>query len=84
MQALGFPISPLVLGLILGGDLLDYEFRRALMAGKGSIAPFFTRGVSMVLIVLLWWSCSSSTPGPVSLGGNGKRSHIGVGLDRLI
>jgi putative tricarboxylic transport membrane protein len=53
MQALGFPISPLVLGLILGGDLLDYEFRRALMAGKGSIAPFFTRGVSMVLIVFI-------------------------------
>jgi putative tricarboxylic transport membrane protein len=50
MQAHGFPISPLVLGLILGGDLVDIEFRRALMAGRGSVAPFFTRGISMVLI----------------------------------
>jgi putative tricarboxylic transport membrane protein len=53
MQALGFPTSPLVLGLILGGDLLDVQFRRALMAGKGSIAPFFTRGISIALIVFI-------------------------------
>jgi putative tricarboxylic transport membrane protein len=50
MQGLGFPTSPLVLGLILGGDLLDVQFRRALMAGKGSVVPFFTRGISIALI----------------------------------
>jgi putative tricarboxylic transport membrane protein len=53
MTALGFPVSPLVLGLILGGDLLDVNFRRALLAGKGSIAPFFTRGVSIALIAFI-------------------------------
>jgi putative tricarboxylic transport membrane protein len=53
MGALGFPVSPLVLGLILGGDLLDVQFRRALLAGKGSIAPFFTRGVSIALIAFI-------------------------------
>jgi putative tricarboxylic transport membrane protein len=53
MSRLGFPTSPLVLGLILGGDLLDVQFRRALMAGKGSIAPFFTRGVSIALILFI-------------------------------
>jgi putative tricarboxylic transport membrane protein len=53
MSALGFPVSPLVLGLILGGDLLDVQFRRALMAGRGSIAPFFTRGVSIALIAFI-------------------------------
>jgi putative tricarboxylic transport membrane protein len=53
MGALGFPVSPLVMGLILGGDLLDVQFRRALMAGKGSIAPFFTRGVSLTLIAFI-------------------------------
>ena len=53
MQALGFPTSPMVLGLILGGDLLDIQFRRALMAGKGSIAPFFTRGISIALIAFI-------------------------------
>lgn len=53
MNRLGLPISPLVLGLILGNDLLDVNFRRALLAGKGSIAPFFTRGVSMTLIAFI-------------------------------
>ena len=53
MQSLGFPTSPLVLGLILGGDLLDVQFRRALMAGKGHIAPFFTRGISIALIAFI-------------------------------
>jgi putative tricarboxylic transport membrane protein len=53
MSARGFPVSPLVLGLILGGDLLDVQFRRALLAGKGSIAPFFTRGVSIALILFI-------------------------------
>jgi putative tricarboxylic transport membrane protein len=53
MTARGFPVSPMVLGLILGGDLLDVQFRRALMAGKGSIAPFFIRGVSIALIVFI-------------------------------
>ncbi len=53
MNRLGFPVSPLVLGLILGNDLLDMNFRRALLAGKGSIAPFFTRGISIGMIVLI-------------------------------
>jgi putative tricarboxylic transport membrane protein len=53
MKGLGIPVAPLVLGLILGADLLDVEFRRALMAGKGSIAPFFTRGVSIGLLAFI-------------------------------
>jgi putative tricarboxylic transport membrane protein len=53
MKGLGMPVAPLVLGLILGSDLLDVNFRRALLAGKGSIAPFFTRGVSMVLLAFI-------------------------------
>ena len=53
MKGLGIPVAPLVLGLILGSDLLDVNFRRALMSGKGSIAPFFTRGVSMGLLAFI-------------------------------
>ena len=53
MKGLGIPVAPLVLGLILGSDLLDVEFRRALLAGKGSIAPFFTRGISIALLVFI-------------------------------
>jgi uncharacterized membrane protein len=29
------------------------NFRRALLAGKGSIAPFFTRGVSIGMIAFI-------------------------------
>ena len=43
----------MVLGLILGADLLDVEFRRALLAGKGSIAPFFTRTVSIAMLIFI-------------------------------
>ena len=53
MNRLGFPVSPLVLGLILGNDLLDMNFRRALLAGKGSFAPFFTRGISIGMIAFI-------------------------------
>jgi putative tricarboxylic transport membrane protein len=53
MKALGFPNAPFVMGLILGSDLLDVNFRRALLAGKGSLAPFFTRGVSIALILFI-------------------------------
>jgi putative tricarboxylic transport membrane protein len=53
MKGLGMPVSPLVLGLILGADLLDVEFRRALLAGKGSIAPFFTRTVSIAMLIFI-------------------------------
>ena len=53
MKGLGMPVSPLVLGLILGSDLLDVNFRRALLAGKGSFAPFFTRSVSLAMIAFI-------------------------------
>jgi putative tricarboxylic transport membrane protein len=53
MKALGFSSAPFIMGLILGGDLLDVNFRRALLAGKGSFAPFFTRGVSIALILFI-------------------------------
>jgi TctA family transporter len=53
MSALSFPVSPLALGLILGGDLLDVQFRRALMAGKGFVAPFSTDGVTIALILFI-------------------------------
>jgi putative tricarboxylic transport membrane protein len=53
MSAVGFPVSPLVMGLILGGDLVDVEFRRALLAGKGSLLPFVTRPVSLGLIAFI-------------------------------
>lgn len=53
MKKLDFPIAPMLLGLVVGGSLADANFRRAILAGKGSFLPFFTRPVSVVLILAL-------------------------------
>ena len=53
MKKLDFPIAPMLLGIVVGGELADGNFRRALLAGKGSFLPFVTRPVSMVLILAL-------------------------------
>ncbi len=47
------PIAPMILGLVVGGSLVDANFRRAAIAGKGSLLPFITRPVSAVLVVIL-------------------------------
>jgi putative tricarboxylic transport membrane protein len=53
MRELKFPTAPLILGIVLGGELADGNFRRALMAGKGSFEPFLTRPISSVMVALL-------------------------------
>jgi len=47
-----YPIAPLVIGVILG-PMADENLRRALMVSKGSFLPFFTRPVSVILIVTI-------------------------------
>lgn len=47
----GFPLAPLILGLILG-PLAELNFRRALMASKGSFLSFVTRPLSLVLLIM--------------------------------
>src|SRR4051812_32093229 len=42
----GYQMAPFVLGLVLG-PLLDKSLRRGLVLSDGSIAPFFTRPISM-------------------------------------
>ncbi|MCK5200197.1 MAG: hypothetical protein KAR21_17695, partial [Spirochaetales bacterium] len=46
-----YPVAPLVLGIILG-DILDKNLRRALIISDGSILPFFTRPISLVLFII--------------------------------
>lgn len=53
-----FPMPPIILGLILG-NLAEKNLQRALIISNGSISVFFTRPISLVLIVisvvsLLW------------------------------
>ncbi|RYF41355.1 MAG: transporter, partial [Comamonadaceae bacterium] len=58
LRRYGYPIAPLVLGIVLG-DLLEKNFRRGLVLSDGDLSPFFTRPISgvlcgaIVLIVLL-------------------------------
>ena len=55
---MGYPIAPLVIGVILG-PMADENLRRALMVSQGSFAPVFTRPVSLILfIIIIWTICS--------------------------
>ena len=51
LREMEYPMAPLVLGIILG-DILDKNLRRALILSNGSIAPFFSRPICLVLFVL--------------------------------
>ncbi len=48
----GFPVAPLVLGLVLG-DIIDKSLRRGLVLSDGSLLPFFARPISAVLAALV-------------------------------
>ncbi len=52
LNAMGFPPAPLILGMILG-PLADGNFRRTLLASDGSLAPFFTRPISLLFVALI-------------------------------
>jgi putative tricarboxylic transport membrane protein len=51
LREMDYPMAPLVLGIILG-DILDKNLRRALILSDGSITPFFTRPICLVLFLL--------------------------------
>jgi putative tricarboxylic transport membrane protein len=48
----GYPMAPLVLGIVLG-DLLEKNLRRALLLSDGDLTPFFTRPISALFAALL-------------------------------
>ena len=47
-----YPSAPFLLGVILG-NMADENLRRALILNNGSIAPFFTRPISIFFIVFI-------------------------------
>ena len=49
---MGYPIAPLVIGVILG-PMADENLRRALMVSQGSFTPVFTRPVSLILFIII-------------------------------
>jgi len=48
----GYPMAPLVLGIVLG-DLLEKNLRRALVLSDGDLTPFFTRPISAAVAALI-------------------------------
>lgn len=57
LEEIGYPVAPAVIGLILG-TMADVNLRRALQGSLGSIEPFFTRPIALVLIFLIILSLS--------------------------
>ncbi len=47
-----FPISPMVIGLVLGG-MADESLRRALLLSEGSFMPIFERPVALLLVLVM-------------------------------
>ncbi len=51
LREMKYPMAPFVLGIVLG-DILDKNFRRAMVLSDGSLEPFFTRPISAVLAAI--------------------------------
>ena len=47
-----FPAAPFMLGLVLG-TMADSNLRRALTLSGGSVAPFFTRPISLFFVIVV-------------------------------
>ncbi len=58
LTEMGYPIAPLVIGVILG-PMADENLRRALMVSQGSFLPIFTRPVSLSLFLVIAWTVLS-------------------------
>lgn len=58
MQENGFPVAPLILGMIMG-ELLEENFMQAMIAADGNLLAFFSRPIAATLgavTVLVWFS----------------------------
>lgn len=51
LQSYGYPVSPMVIALVLG-PMLEQNYRRTLIAAGGSAAPFFTRPISAAMLLI--------------------------------
>jgi putative tricarboxylic transport membrane protein len=60
MREMDYPVAPMILGIILG-DILDKNFRRALVISDGNFGMFFTRPISLILFILIVFTVVSRT-----------------------
>jgi putative tricarboxylic transport membrane protein len=52
LRTYGYPMAPLVLGIVLG-DLLEKNLRRGLVLSDGDLTPFVMRPISAALFTLI-------------------------------
>jgi putative tricarboxylic transport membrane protein len=55
MKKFDYPIAPTVLAMILG-PILEYNFRLALLMGRGSFMIFLTRPIALTILILTLFS----------------------------
>jgi len=60
MLEMEYPVAPMILGLILG-NMLDTNFRRALVISEGEILQFISRPICIVLISFIILTLVSKT-----------------------
>ena len=61
LTEMGYPIAPLVIGVILG-PMFDANLRRALMLDQGSFMPIFNRPVAFILFFLIVMTMLTQIP----------------------
>jgi putative tricarboxylic transport membrane protein len=61
LRQLGYHMAPFVLGIVLG-DILDKSLRRGLVLSDGSLEPFFTRPICLVLWLIIAVSIALKFP----------------------
>lgn len=66
MRKLGYPEAPFVLGIILG-PMVDENLRRGLILSNGSLLPFFSSTISIILIICTFFTLFGRTK-PVKAG----------------
>lgn len=71
------PATPLILGMILGGNVEGY-LRKGMIASQGDLSPFFTRPDSMILVSLLLIVVVGRLCGTILLRGRTVSSAAGT------
>jgi len=61
LRELKFPMAPLILGVVLG-PILDLNLRRGLVLSDGSLMPFLTRPISLILWLTIFITFLLGTP----------------------
>jgi putative tricarboxylic transport membrane protein len=77
LRKMKYPDAPLILGLILG-EMLDENLRRGLILNDGSLVPFFTRPISIILIIMILMTVFSRSRYLRQALGRVKSSIFGI------